>query len=153
MRKIKWFSLKNALFTYLALNKVFYWFNVAATFEEPSFEILASAILTRMLNQDLPLILGIIGFMYLDYRIEANTANQSGVLGYVKFYTIGYVLLNGIVFLYGFFGYLFILRGDFVLTEYMNMYLGYLPMMTAFYVVASVFLEIKQYMKKKEKGG
>ena len=151
LKKRKWFSIKNVLFTYLALNKILYWFNTVASLEQADFRTAANVILSRLLNQDLLLILCVIAFFYLDARIEQKKTNQSKVSEYVIFYAVGYVMLVGITFAYNVLMILIFGAGNFYFTEFLREFLSFMPTLTIAYVVAAAAMEIKQYFKAKEK--
>ena len=159
MKKVKWLSIKNVLFTYLAINKILYWFNTITALDQTDFGTAANVILSRFLNNDLLLILSIIAFFYLDEKIEQKKAKHRKkkkakhrkILEYVKFYAIGYVMIMGIILVYNVLMISIFQTENFYLAEFMLAFLNFIPNLTAGYLVVAVALEIKQYFKAKEK--
>jgi len=151
LKKRKWLSIKNVLFTYLALNKILYWFNTVASLEQTDFRTVANVILSRFLNQDLLLILSVIAFFYLDAKIEQKKSSNSKILEYIMFYAIGYVLLLGIIVVYNVLINLIFRAENFYLAEFFREFLSFIPNITVGYIVVAVAMEIKQYFKAREK--
>ena len=147
----KWLSIKSVLFTYLALNKVLYWFNTITTLEQTDFRIVADVFISRFLNQDLILILGVIAFSYLNYKIEQKGENQNSVFSYIIFYTVGYIMLICLIFIYFLIVALILHTEYFYFIGYIRMFLMALPTATVLYIAACATLEVKEYFKAKEK--
>ena len=153
LKKRNWFSIKNILLTYLALNKILYWFNTIASLDQTDFRTVANVIISRFLNQDLLLILSVIAFFYLDEKIEQKKDKHSKVLEYVKFYAIGYVLLLGIILVYNVLINLVFRAENFYFAEFFREFLSFIPSITVGYIVVAVVMEVKQYFKAKEAYG
>ena len=141
------------MFTYLALNKILYWFNTVTSLEQTDFRTVANVILSRFLNQDLLLILSVIAFFYLDEKIEQKKTSNSKVLEYVKFYAIGYVLLLSLIFVYNILINLIFQAENFYFAEFLRELLSFIPSITVGYIVVAVVMEVKQYFKAKETYG
>ena len=153
MKKEKWFSVKYILFTYLALNKVLYWFNTITELDQADFRNVAAVLLSRFLNQDLFLILGVIAFFFLNHKIEQKKTKSNAILEYVKFYAIGYVMILCILIVYFLLMFFISQAENFYFRDLVREFISIIPNLTAFYLVASVALEIKEFFKAKEKEG
>ena len=147
----KWFSIKSVLFTYLALNKVLYWFNTITTLEQTDFRIVANVFISRLLSQDLLIILIVIAFAYLNYKIEQKRENPNSIFSYIIFYTVGYVMLICLTFIYFLIVALILQTEYFYFIGYIRMFLMALPTATVLYIAACTTLEVKEYFKTKEK--
>ena len=112
---------------------------------------MANVFISRLLSQDLILILGLIAFSYLNYKIEQKKENRSKVFEYVIFYTVGYVMLMCLTFIYFLIAALILHTEYFYFIGYIRMFLMALPTATVLYIAACVVLEIKEYFKAKEK--
>lgn len=143
MKKDRWLPLKEMLFTYLAISKVLYWVDTIMALEQRDLGHVGEAVVQRLLNQDIMLISGVILFYCLD-KLIAKKFNSGKFLEYVVFYAAGFVGMIGLLYLY-----LWIMSW-FVTLEFpplgavvSNFSLGYIAVI--------VVLNIKYYMKAKEK--
>jgi len=146
MKKDKWSAVKEILFTYLAINKIMYWYNTIMTMNQSDLNLgeVGQAILFRLLGNDLLLIAGVAMFFFMDRRISQKKSNNSGILDAVKFYVIGYVALFGLTAAYIWIMSWFVpVQLDSLRTDILNGTLGYL--------VVVVVLNLKYYFKSKEK--
>ena len=151
MKKGKWSPIKEMLFIYLAISKIMYWFNTIIGMNQNDLEGVGQAVLMRLLNQDLILIIGVVAFFFLNQQLELKKSKYSTVLEYVLFYAIGYVILLGIVFIYNVIMNLLFSAQDFSLAVFVRAFISVLPNFTLSYLAVAVALEIKLYFKKKGK--
>ena len=151
MKKGKWSPVKEILFTYLAVNKIMYWFNTVAAMDQADFGNVSQAVIMRLINQDLLLIIGVVAFYILNKQIELQKSKYSGVLEYIIFYAAGYVILMGIVFAYNLAMNLIFLPESFHFGGFVREFISFLPSVTIGYIVVAFALEVKMYFKAKEK--
>lgn len=149
--KKKWSPVKEILFTYLALNKILYWTNTITALNQSDLGNVSRIVIIRLLNQDLLIILGVITFYFLDKRIALKKSKYSNILEYVVVYSIGYVLLMGIAFVYILIFNLIFSSQSFSFGEFVRWFIALVPSYTIGYLVAVFALEIKQFFKKKGK--
>jgi len=151
MKKGKWSPIKEILFTYLAINKIMYWFYTITTVNQSDLESIGRFALMRLINQDLILIIGVIACYFLNKLIALKRSKYSNILEYAIFYVIGYVVLMGIGFIYNLIINLIFLIQDFSLTAFVREFMGFVPSFTLGYLVVATVLETKEYFKKKGK--
>jgi large-conductance mechanosensitive channel len=151
MKKEKWLTISKILFTYLAINKVLYWVDTITAIEQTDIASVVGVVLTRLLNHDLIIIIGVVAFFFLDKRIELKKSKYSNLWENVIFYAIGYVGLMGIIFIYNVVLTLIIAAQSFSLGEFVGAFINFLPSGTLGYIAVVVVLEIKQRFKSKEK--
>ena len=140
--------LKWMLFTYLAVSKVFYWFHNIASMAEVDFTGLGVFLLNRILGQDIMIIAGVVFFYFLDKFHQSfllKTIKYNAILGALIFWGIGYVALIALFYIY--WSILSLFFHD-VSTPPLGLVIinG-----IGFYVVLAIVLEVKEYLKKKEK--
>jgi hypothetical protein len=151
MIKRKLFPIKEMLFTFLAINKILYWVETITEINPDGLGDVVEVVLMRLLNRDLILILGVVGFFLLDRLVESKKSKHSNILENVIFYAIGYVGLMVIVFIYNVVINLIFEAQDFSLGEFARAFLDFLPSGTLGYLAVVVVMEIKQGFKSKEK--
>ena len=151
MKKGKWSPVKEILFTYLAVNKIMYWFNTITALNQSDIGNVGRAVFMRLLNQDLLLIIGVIAFFFLDKLIYLKKSRYNNILITVIFYAIGYVGLMAIAFSYNLIINLIFSAESFPLGEFVRLFMGFMPSATLGYIVVAAVLEIKQFFKAKEK--
>ena len=151
MEKSKWSPIKEILFTYLAINKIIYWFNTITAMNQSDLGNVGQAVILRLLNQDLLLIIGVTAFFFLNKLIEQKKSKYSNFWEFIIFYVIGYIGLMGIAFVYNLIMNLIFLPQTFSLGEFVREFISFLPNVTIGYIVVAVVLEIKLYFKKKGK--
>jgi len=146
MKKKKWSTTKEMLFLYLAISKIFYWFNTIMQFSTDGFSSVGPHLFGRLLTQDLLIIFSILFFYYLDkFKIKELTK-----------YFIAYVVFLAVVF-----AQIFILTQLFgpVQLEDSGMsgflvsvgYLGFFIYFTLGFVTIAIVLGIKEYLKTQAK--
>jgi len=149
MKKGKLSPVKEILFTYLAISKILYWFNTIVAMNYSDLENVGQAVIMRLLNQDLLLIIGVAACYFLNERIEARKSKHSNILGYALFYAIGYVVLIGIAFFYNLILLLIFAAQYFDLNAFVRGFISFMPSFTLGYLAVATALEIKLYFKKK----
>jgi len=101
MKKKSWVNIKEILFLYLAANKVMDWMNTASTARQGDLEGVGEAILIRVLNRDIILIVPIIIIYSLDKFLYFNKESKySNALKELAIYAIGYVAMIGFLYIY-----------------------------------------------------
>ena len=135
--------LKEMLFTYLAVSKLWYWFNNIVSIIQSDFEGAGEAILMRFLSQDLMFIVSITSFFVLE-KIVKNKSKHKPFVNTVIIYSIFFAAMLGFIYLY-----------VWILGLFWSVSLPPLPvtmgMILIFIVVSEIFFRIKGYLKKKEK--
>jgi len=148
VKKDKWSSVKEILFTYLAINKIMYWFDTIMAMNpgDVGFGGVARAVMLRLLSGDLIMIAGIVMFFFLDKLISQKKSKGSSILEAIKFYVIGYVALLALQLIY------LGIASLFVPIEWSS-FVSVMPYFTLGYIVVVVVLNLKYYFKEKEKSG
>ena len=151
VKKAKWSPVKEILFTYLAINKIMYWFNTVTALNQSDLGNVGRTVFMRVLNQDLILIIGVTAFFFLDKLIELKKSKyNSNIWGYVILYAIGYVVLIGIAFMYMLILNLIFAAQYFSLGELVRGFISFMPNYTLGYLVVAVVLNLKYYFKTKK---
>ena len=150
-KKGSWSKFKEILFTYLAINKIMYWFNTITALNQSDIEGVGQAVFMRVLNQDLIVILGVIAFFFFNELLESKKSTHSNFTGYLIFYVVGYVGLLGIAFCYFLILNLIFPVQEFSFAGYVREFIFALPSISIGYLVVAVVLEVKLYFKKKGK--
>jgi len=88
------------LILYLAISKTVYWLNAIAELSQSEFDGVGRALLVRILNRDLLIILGLILFFFLEKAIDWKETKHGGILQHIMFYSIGYVMLFALYLAY-----------------------------------------------------
>jgi hypothetical protein len=151
MKKEKLFPIKEMLFTFLAINKILYWVDTITAINPDGIGDVIGVVLTRLLNQDLILIIGVVGFFFMDKRIESKKSKHSNIVETVIFYAIGYVGMMVIVLVHSVAINLIFAAQGFSLGEFARAFLDFLPSGTLAYLAVVVVMEIKQSFKAKDK--
>jgi len=143
VKQSKWSPLKEMLFTYLAVTKILYWFNTFMAMNFDDIGEVGRAVLMRLLNQDLIMIVFIIIMFYIERKMDLAETDQGKILKRIVFYFIGYIVLVGTYIL----GFLLI---NIFATIQINWaeFFGYT---IAGYIVVAVVLSINDHFKAKEK--
>ena len=150
-KKRSWSKFKEILFTYLAINKIMYWFNTITALNQSDIEGVGQAVFMRVLNQDLIVILAVGAFFFFNELLESKKSKYGQLREYIIFYVFGYVGLLGIVFCYFLILNLFFPIQDFSFVGYVREFITALPSLSIGYLVVAIVLEIKLYFKKKGK--
>ena len=119
---------KEFIFAYLTISKLWYFFNMVATMESMSADVVIPALLTRFLTWDLPIIFTIGAFYVIDIFKIRNRYK----------YLIHYFVLMGAYQIVG-----FNIMGHFELG------LVFLIPFTVTYVIIIIVLLLKEHLKRK----
>ena len=138
----KWSFAKEMLFTYLAINKILYWYGYVASLSQNNLSNVGQAILQRILSQDLIIIISLVFFYYFDKFLATKKSKLSDFRENVISYTVGYVVLMSFMILYTILIHL-------IMQEPID-YWGILILYgTGGYITVAVVLYLKNYFKKK----
>jgi len=150
-KKSNWSAVKEMVFTYLAINKIMYWMGFVANIEQGDMGGVGRAVISRVIYQDAPLILGVVAFFFLDRAITMKRTKYSKIMENVMFYAIGFVIIMGIYVVY--LGILSLFTPITFAAESFGAESWVAVIGSAFlmYLVASIVLNIKQYFKDKVK--
>jgi len=145
-KKGKWSTVMEILFTYLAITKILYWFNNITTMtQNDDWESVGRVMFLRLVNQDIMIILGVIVFFFLEKAVMSKRARAGTVLKNIMLYVIGYVMLMGIMFIYGLI--MALIYGSVQIDSWAAL-IGYSLLS---YIVVCAVLEIKERFKAKGK--
>jgi len=101
MKKKSWTTIKEILFLYLAANKVMDWMNTIDTASQGDLEGVGEAILIRILNRDIILIVPIIIIYSLDkFLYFKKESKYSNALKELAIYAMGYGGMIGFLYIY-----------------------------------------------------
>jgi len=134
MKGQKWSFVKTALITYLAVSKILYWIDAASDMMQGDMGGARIAIIIRIIGRDLPLVLAVIGFVFI---------HKSRGRLWIKL-ILGYVATIGILFLYLF---IMVSLGRISVMSYFNLFVYY----SVSYVIINVVLLGKELIKRKAK--
>ena len=144
-----WSATKEILFTFLAVSKIWYWFNTFVAMSQYGFEEMRDVVLMRLLNQDLVIIVLVIIFFFMDRFIHKKMLRMqkySLALENVVSYVVSYLVFISVILLY-----MWIL--NFFTPVHMGSWPAFFGITFVGYVVIAVFLSLKHYFKKKEESG
>ncbi|MCL2854487.1 MAG: hypothetical protein FWE21_02585 [Defluviitaleaceae bacterium] len=141
-KKDKWKAIKEMVFAYLAVTKIMYWFGLINTVNQDGAGDLWQTVLARILHQDLPLVITVVLFHFLDKMIRLRRSKYSKVLEYIVFYAIGFVAIVGIYFIHG-----LLVFGINAMTYMVNFLVNF----AIGYIIVAAILEIKYRIKFKSK--
>ena len=144
-KKPKWSPIKEILFTYLAVNKILYWLNTILSMDQGNLSSAVGVVMARIFAQDMPIIISIVAFYFLEKLIRLKKSKYSKILEHVTFYVVGYVVIIGVSVVYAAIASLFLgpVQVDSWTALITYSIIGYL-------VVIAV-LHIKEYFKGKAK--
>ena len=143
-------SIKIILFTYLAINKIIYYFGYLMTMEQGNIGETLETMIVRFVNQDLVMIIGVTAFFILMNIIESKKLKYNSIIVDMITYVIGFVVLNAIALVY----YTIlasIYLNDFSLILFVQEYISFIPGFALSYVVVVIAMEVKYYFKEREK--
>jgi len=135
-----WFSFKQLLFAYLAVTKVMYWIGTIAMVD--NLGEFGGVFLRRMINQDIMTIVILIIMFGLEARIVSK-ASKNNLLANVKFYTISLVIYLALIVGYN------LLLGLFFDVS-VDSWLIFIAEWIVIFMIACLFLHLKEKLKKKE---
>jgi len=134
--------IKEILFTYLAISKVMYWYDTVIVMSQNDLISVGEAVLHRLLNRDLLIIVCVILFFFLERFIQHKKTKNIKIFGNIVLYAINYVVLVVVLLIY------FLLLNLFL--EASQIAWGFLISYTLVgYIVVAVVLNVKDYLKKK----
>jgi len=142
-KKKRYLPLKEILFSYLALSKIFYWFSIIAEAEQRDFLGMARAFWTRFVERDVMLVAAVILFFALE-KFIMKKSKGSNVFKQFLMYAIGYVGMLGLMYLYMLVLSLFF---EIVFTPLIDL----VAESIVGYILIAIALNIKIYFKSKEK--
>jgi len=142
----KWATFFDMLFMFLAISKIMYWFNTIFVAAQNGFGNVAEVIVVRLLNQDIMIIAGVLIFFGLEKIIDMQKAKFSKTIYNILLYVIGYILLMAT-----FIAYIMII--SFITAEPLGRQeiIRFLQYSLLWYLLIIVILNVKQYIKEKEK--
>ena len=144
-KKVKRSKFRGMLFVYLAISKIFYWYAIIINaLNQGDLWAAGEAILLRLLNQDIPIILSIFIMVGIEEFIQLKLPKFNKILNLIIVPAIAYLLFIGILITY-----YRVMASLFGLFENMNLGENIIYISVGFFVVV-VILEIKLYFKKKE---
>ncbi|MCL2362861.1 MAG: hypothetical protein FWC73_13735 [Defluviitaleaceae bacterium] len=135
MKNQKWTFVKTALITYLAASKILYWIDAASDMMQADIGGARIAILFRIIGRDLPLVLAVIGFVFI-HKSKGRLWLKL-IVGYVATITI-------------LFSYLFIMEAIgriYIASSYLSLFTYY----SVSYAVINVVLLGKDFLKRRAK--
>jgi len=100
-KKERFLPIKEMVFTFLAISKIMYWITVITGLEQQNLGSIGQALVYRLLERDLMLILGILLFYGLD-KLLSKKFNDNNFVMYIIIYVIFYAIM--IAFGYAVFG-------------------------------------------------
>ena len=134
------FSFKQLLFAYLAVTKVMYWIGTIAMMD--NLGEFGGVFINRMINQDIMTIVILVTMFSLEARIFSKTS-ENNLLANVKLYAIGLIIYLALIVAYNFLLGLFI---DVSVDNWLMFIVGWIVI----FVIISLFLHLKEKLKKKE---
>ena len=142
-------TLKEMLLSFLAISKVMYYSNFVFSIDHANLGSMGTALLSRILTNDMLIIIGVILFFVLDgfiqRKLEKDKIEKSKrriILEAIVFYVIFYIIMMSIVYLY-----IWVLSLFFGGVS-LDWIAGIVYSLFA-YVAAIVVLNAKEYFKKK----
>jgi len=142
----KWANFFDMLFMFLAISKIMYWFNTIFAAAQSGFGSVAEVIVVRLLNQDILVIAGVLIFFGLEKIIDIQKAKLNKTLYNILLYVVGYILLMAT-----FIAYFRVI--SFIIAEPFDWQgiITFLQYSLLWYLLIIVILNVKQYLKDKEK--
>ena len=148
MKKEKGFPVKETVVAYLAISKAMYWINIITAADGLSG--VWSAILERLLERDIVIVLFIISVYTFEYIFIMKRKKWSGNLAQVILIGIGYVMFVVILFVYLLLMN-WIVQESFSLRSFLTGFFGGgLLSLSVSYIIIAGFIFGKESLKKKE---
>ena len=136
------------VFAYLAISKAMYWFNIVA--EAEGLDGVGSAVLDRLINQDIVIILFVIFIYTFEYMFVIKQKKWSGTLAQGILIGIGYVMFIVILFTYILVLNLTMLESFNLRSFFQGFFGGDLLTFSISYFVIAGYIFVKESFKKKE---
>ena len=133
------------LFAYLAVSKIFYWFNfIIVVASEGDLRTVGNALLTRLYTQDMLIILGILLVTCIEKFMLSKMSKRKKIWRQITEHIAIYLLMQGLVFVY-----------FWVMALILGLPLNWnwgeaLIFGSIIYLIVVVVFEIKNFLKKKE---
>jgi len=142
------FTFKELLFSYLAITKLMYWIGNLANIDELGGAV--DLIVNRLIVQDIMVVWILIAMFLLDHYVETRPSLTSSWTKKLLTYGLGFVIYIGSIV-----GYIFLLAalpipGLLGISEALEFMSEVLLFYSVFFVIACVFLSLKERVKKKE---
>ena len=142
------FTFKELLFSYLAITKLMYWIGNLAGIDE--FGGAVNLVIDRLIVQDIMVIWILIAMFLLDHYVETRPSLTSSIIKRLLTYGLGYIIYIGSIV-----GYILLLavlpitdmQG---LSQALDFMGEVLIFYSVFFVIACVFLSLKDRMKKSD---
>ena len=148
MEKKTW-PIKELVIAYLAISKVINWSDKISDLNQGGWEEIGIAILNRLLEQDIMIILLILAMLVLDRKIEKAHSKKSSVVKMLKLHCFGALVVVAVLFTYfSSLNWIFA-GGNFNFAEYSRGFIRYIPFTLGIYVASIIIIEVKQYIKMK----
>jgi len=146
VKKEKQSAILGMLFTYLAISKVIYYYNITANaLFQGGFQDMAAVVLERLITQDILIILVILLTLYTEKFVALRILKYNKTVHQAIVHIIDYLLYIGVLTIY-------FLTMNFAFGFFPNIFsLENFIYFSVLYLVIVAVVEIKKYFKKKEK--
>jgi len=133
------------LFAYLAVSKIFYWFNfIIVAASEGNLRTVGNALLTRLYTQDLLIILGVLLVTCIEKFVQSRMSKHKKIWRHITEHIVIYLLMQGFVFVY--FWVMALILGFPLNWDWGEV----LILGGIIYLIVVVVFEVKNFLKKKE---
>jgi len=148
VKKEKRSAIFGMLFTYLAISKAIYYYNLTTnTLFQGGFQNMVEVVLERLLTQDILIILLLLLTLYTEKLVTLQILKYNKTVHQTIVHIIDYLLYIGVLAIY--FGAM-----NFAFGFFPNMFrLEVFIYFSVLYLVIVAVVEIKKYFKKKEMTG
>ena len=146
MKKKKWSTVKEMLFVYLAISKIFYWFTTVMQLAPGEFSHIGPLLLERLLTRDLLIIFSILLFFFIEKFNFKPIVNNA-----IAYVTLLMVVFAQIWVMTHFFGAVQ-LEDAGISTFFVNLgYFGFFVYFTLGFFTIAIAMSVKEYLKKMKK--
>ena len=145
VKKSKWYKITRVLFTWLAISKILYWSDMLAYHSLSGFENALQSIATRLIGQDLGIVLTVMVIYYMEDKIRANHQKGKRLFQYLKMYALVY-LATFAISAAGI--WIFSLINEDAVFQPSVLPLLFLGGLIMFVIIVGI-LELKEYLKEK----
>lgn len=133
------------LFAYLAVSKIFCWFNfIIVAVSEGDLRTVGNALLTRLYTQDMLIILGVLLVTCLEKFVQSRMSKHKKIWRHITEHIAVYLLIQGFIFVY-FWVMALILGFPLNWNWGETLIIGVI-----IYLIVVVVFEVKNFLKKKE---
>jgi len=144
------FTFKELFFAYLAISKLMYWVDNIAVVSQDGFIGVVELVVNRLINQDIMVVWILVAMFLLDHYIETHPNVSKSWLKKILLYGIGYAIYISSILLYMLILALLPITGLMGIDALPAILQEVIVAYSIFYVIACVFLFLKDGMKKKE---